>query len=394
MSLHAIPPGPASALRMGLIQPFQVMEVMERAVQLEAAGRHIVHLEIGQPDFGAPAAVRAAAAAAIRTDALGYGPTLGLPALRAALSGHYQKRYGVTLAPERIAITAGASGALLLALGTLVNPGDEVLMPDPCYACNANFVHLYGGVPVFMPVGADQDFQPGLADIQAAWTARSRGVVLASPANPTGTLIDQSEFAAIADWVRDRGGFVIMDEIYQELVYGQAPRTALSACPDTWVVNSFSKYFGMTGWRLGWMLAPLAGVRNIEKLAQNLFICPSMPAQRAAIAAFQPESLVEVEARRLEFMRRRDLLVPALRRLGFGIPREPGGAFYVYADCSATGLPSDELATRLLEEAGVAATPGGDFGRHNAGNHIRFAYTRPVAELEEAIGRIARMLVR
>lgn len=385
---------PSRALRIAGIQPFQVMEVMERARRLEATGRRVIHLEIGQPDFGAPAAVRTAAATAIAADPLGYTPTLGIPALRHALSDYYAARLQAAVPAGRIAVTAGASGALLLALGALVNPGDEVLMPDPCYACNANFVRLYGGEPVFMPVDAAQDFQPRLADVQANWSPRSRGVMLASPANPTGTLIDRAEFSAIAAWVEAQRGFVIMDEIYQELLYGERPWTAAASHPGTWVVNSFSKFFGMTGWRLGWMVAPPGGIDDVEKLAQNLYICPSAPAQHAALAAFSPATLAELDARRQEFQRRRDYLVPALRKLGLGLDKQPQGAFYAYADCSFTGMDSATLAARLLEEAGVAVTPGADFGRHRADRFVRFAYTRSLAELEEGVERMARMLIR
>lgn len=385
-------PGPAG--RMALIRPFHVMEVMERARQLEAAGRNIVHMEIGQPDFGAPPQVIEAATEAMRTSTLGYTSTLGIMELRSALAGFYRQTYGAAVAPERIAITSGASGAFVLAMGVLVNPGDEVLMPDPCYSCNPNFVRIFDGVPVAMPVDEKTLYQPRLEDVQRRWTRRTRGVLLASPSNPTGTSIGDREMREIADWVHGQGGFVIVDEIYQGLNYGVPAHTALTQSPHAWIINSFSKYFGMTGWRLGWMVMPENRVRYVEKLAQNAFICPSAPAQHAALAAFRPETLAVLEERRVELQRRRDFVVPALRELGFGIPVMPEGAFYIYANCERFGDDSSALAFRMLEEGGVAVTPGVDFGEHRARQHMRFAYTRSLKELGEGVSRMSRLLAR
>ena len=379
---------------MSLIQPFHVMEVMERARQLEAAGRSIIHMEIGQPDFGAPPQVIEAAMAAMRDHTLGYTSTLGIDELRIAIAGFYQKSYNVEVPPERIAITTGASGAFVLAMGALINPGDEVLMPDPCYSCNPNFVRIFDGRPVAIPVDEKTLYQPRLNDVQRHWSRRTRGVLLASPSNPTGTTIAEHDLQAITGWVHDQGGFVIVDEIYQGLNYGEPSRTALASAPRSWIINSFSKYFGMTGWRIGWMVIPEDRVRDIEKLAQNAFICPSAPAQYAALGAFGSDALAVLEARRLELLRRRDFLVPALLQLGFNVPIVPTGAFYVYAGCRRFGNDSSALAARVLEDAGVAITPGVDFGTHRAKQHVRFAYTRSMEELEEGVSRLHKLLIR
>ncbi len=380
------------AARMADIEAFHVMDVQNRAHALEAAGRRVVHMEIGQPDFGAPPGVAQAAIDAIRERRLGYTASIGIPELRQAISDHYRERLGVTVPSSRIVVTAGASGAFLLTLGALVNPGDEVLMPDPCYPCNRHFVRLFEGRPRTVPVDENQHYQLADADIHSHWSRATRGVLLASPSNPTGTMIPRDELRAIIASVRRAGGFVVMDEIYQGLVYDGEASTVLELADDVFVVNSFSKYFNMTGWRLGWIVAPEAYVREIEKLAQNAFICPSAPAQYAALAAFRPETLAVLEERREEFRRRRDYMVPALRALGFRIPVMPQGAFYIYAGCESLSEDSTRFALRVLEEAGVAITPGLDFGSNRPERHVRFAYTRSLADLEEGVERIARML--
>jgi len=382
------------AARMAEIEPFHVMDVQNRAHDLEAAGRRIVHMEIGQPDFPAPPLVAEAAIEAIRSRRLGYTDSVGIPQLRQAISDHYRERLGASVPPSRIVITAGASGAFLLALGALVNPGDEVLMPDPCYPCNRHFVRLFEGRPRAIPVDETRSYQLTAADVRSNWRKATRGVLLASPSNPTGTSIPRVELRAIVESVRQLGGFVLMDEIYQGLVYDGEASTVLDFADDVFVVNSFSKYFCMTGWRLGWIVTPESHVREIEKLAQNAFICPSAPAQYAALAAFLPETLAVLERRRAEFRRRRDFMVPALRRLGFRVPLMPQGAFYIYAGCEEFSDDAVRFALRVLEEAGVAITPGLDFGSNAPERHVRFAYTRALEDLEEGIESIARMLAR
>jgi aspartate/methionine/tyrosine aminotransferase len=379
------------AARMSMIEPFHVMEIQARAQAIEASGRSVIHMEIGQPDFGAPPQVVEAATRAMQESPLGYTGALGIAPLRSAIASYLDGLYGTAVDPDRIAVTPGASGAFLLLLGILVGPGDEVLMPDPCYPCNRHFVRMLDAQPVLMPVGADTGYQPTLAHVRDAWTEKTRGIVLASPSNPTGTLLPQDELRAIADWVCEQGGFVIVDEIYDGLVYG-AERTAALQLPheNLFVINSFSKYFCMTGWRLGWAVSPSATMRQIEKLAQNLFICPPAVSQHAAMAAFLPDTIELLESRRMEFQRRRDFLVSALQGLGLRVNCMPGGAFYVWADCSAFGS-SDEFVTRSLESAGVAATPGLDFGPHGARQHVRFAYTRSMTELQEGIARLGKL---
>ncbi|HVQ61652.1 MAG TPA: pyridoxal phosphate-dependent aminotransferase [Burkholderiales bacterium] len=385
---------PAVAARMAEIEPFHVMDVQNRAHELEAAGRRIVHMEIGQPDFPAPPLVAAAAVEAINTRRLGYTDSVGIPELRQAISDHYREQLGALVPPSRIVITAGASGAFLLTLGALVDPGDEVLMPDPCYPCNRHFVRLFEGRPRAIPVDESRRYQLTAADVRSNWGKATRGVLLASPSNPTGTSIPRDELRAIVESVRLSGGFVVVDEIYQGLVYDGRPSTVLDFADDVFVVNSFSKYFCMTGWRLGWIVAPESYVRDIVKLAQNAFICPSAPAQYAALAAFRPETLAVLEERREEFRRRRDYMVPALRGLGFRIPLVPEGAFYIYAGCERFSEDSGQFAFRVLEEAGVAITPGLDFGSNAPERHVRFAYTRSLEDLREGVERLARMLGR
>ena len=382
------------AARMAGIEAFHVMDVQNRAHELEAMGRRVVHMEIGQPDFPAPPLVADAAIEAIRERRLGYTSSIGIPQLRQAISGYYREHLGAAVPASRIVVTAGASGAFLVTLGALVNPGDEVLMPDPCYPCNRHFVRLFEGRPRAIPVDETQHYQLTDADVRSNWSKATRGVLLASPSNPTGTSIPRDELKAIIRSTRRAGGFIVVDEIYQGLVYEGQASTVLEFAEDVFVINSFSKYFSMTGWRLGWVVAPESYVREIEKLAQNAFICPSAPAQYAALAAFRPETLAVLEQRREEFRRRRDYMVPALRELGFRVPVMPQGAFYIYAGCERFSKDSSALALRVLDEAGVAVTPGLDFGSNAPERHLRFAYTRSLEDLEEGMASIARMLGR
>ena len=382
------------ARRMGGIAPFHVMELLARAKQLEAEGRDIVHMEVGEPDFPSPAAVIEAGRTALAEGRTQYTPALGIPELRAAISRHYRDYYGADVPPERIAVTPGASGALQLALGVLLDPGQKVLMTDPGYPCNRHFVRFCDGEAVTVPVGPESAYQLDVALLEAHWDGATRAAMVATPSNPTGTLLDRAQLVALCAAARARGGAVIVDEIYHGLVYGAEEVTAATLADNTIVINSFSKYFGMTGWRLGWLVAPPALVRAIERLAQNIFLAPSTPAQYAALAAFRPEVLAELEARRAEFARRRDYLLPALRELGFGIGSTPQGAFYLYADSRRFGADSQQLALRLLEEGGVAVTPGIDFGEHRPADHLRFAYTTSLPRLREGVERIAHLLGR
>lgn len=383
---------PRSAPRVDDIAPFHVMELLTRAKALEAKGRDIIHMEVGEPDFPTPAPIIAAAQAHLAGGRVFYTPALGLPELREAIAGFYQSRYGIKLPAARIVVTAGASGALLLALACLATPGREWLLTDPGYPCNRHFVRTFEGVPVNIPVGAASNFQPTLADLEQHWTERTAGALFASPANPTGTMLDTAQLAAIANFVRQHNGQLIIDEIYHGLTYERDATTALAHGDDIFVVQSFSKYFNMTGWRLGWLVVPEGFTRDIEKLAQNLFISPSTPAQYAALAAFKPETIAILESRRDEFQRRRNFLTPELEKLGFHITAKPEGAFYIYADCSALTKDSDDFSRQLLESTGVAITPGLDFGTHAPKNHLRFAYTTGIERLTEAVERIRGFL--
>jgi aspartate/methionine/tyrosine aminotransferase len=380
------------AARMRDIAPFHVMELMARAQTLEAQGRSIVHMEVGEPDFSTPETIIAAAQVFIANGQVRYTHALGLPALRVAIARFYADRYGVSLDPGRVVVTAGASGALLLALGVLLDPGDELLLTDPGYPCNQHFARVYGALPKQITTGPETAYQPTAEQVSAHWGPQTRGLLVASPANPTGTMLDAAALASLHQAVAQRGGTLLVDEIYHGLTYGCDATTALALADDVFVINSFSKYFNMTGWRLGWLVVPEGYVREVEKLAQNLFISPSAPAQHAALAAFTAETIAILEARRHQFQRRRDVLLPGLRRLGFRVPVEPNGAFYVYADIDGLSDDSFRFAANLLEHAGVAATPGIDFGRAAPQRHMRFAYTVPEDNLREGLERIEGFL--
>ena len=381
------------AARTARIAPFQVMELVKRAVALELAGRPVIHLSIGEPDFTAPEPVVAALERAARAGHTQYTSALGLHALREAIARDDLERHGVPVDPARIVVTAGASAALSLACCALVDVGDEVLVTDPSYPCNRHFVAAFDGVPKPVPVFADTRFQMTEGLLDANWGARTRGALLASPANPTGTSIPFDELGRIVANVRARGGFTIVDEIYLGLSYEGRPRTALELGDDVVVVNSFSKYFHMTGWRLGWLVVPPSTAAAFEKLSQNLYICASTLAQHAAIACFTPEALATYEARRDAFRARRDYIVPAMRGVGFDVPVMPDGAFYAWLDCARFG-DSGALASRLLEEASVSLVPGHDFGANDPGRWMRLSYATAREKLEEAVARIGRCVDR
>lgn len=381
---------PRIADRMAGIEPFHVMDLLARARALEAQGRDIVHMEIGEPDFETPAPICEAAKRALDAGKTHYTPAVGLPALREAISAYYQSDYGVRVVPERIIVTPGASGALLLATGVLVNPGDQVLMADPGYPCNRHFVRLMEGEAVGVPVDASTDYQLNAELLAQHWTDRTVATLLASPSNPTGTLVPENALREMAATVTARGGRLIVDEIYHGLTYDASAETALNLSDELFVINSFSKYFCMTGWRLGWLVAPEAYVRELDKLAQNVFLAAPTLSQYAALAAFEPETRTVLEDYREAFHARRDFLLPALRELGFDIPVAPAGAFYLYADCSRFTSDSYAFALDLLEKAGVAITPGKDFGAHQPECYVRFAYTTSLERLEEGVERLAQ----
>ena len=383
------------------IEPFYVMEVAKAAQQLakEVANgpEPMIFLNIGEPDFTAPAQVQQAASACIAQGSTQYTNALGLEALREAISAWYQSRFGVDVPAQRIVITAGASAALQLACLALIEPGDEILMPDPSYPCNRHFVSAAEGTAKLIPTGAAERYQLSAEQVAAHWGEQTRGVLLASPSNPTGTSIDPAELRRIHEVVKAKGGITIVDEIYLGLSYEEAfGHSALAISDDIISINSFSKYFNMTGWRLGWMVVPEAMVPVVERMAQNLFICASTISQHAALACFTPESIATYEARRAEFKARRDYFLPALKELGFGIDVMPDGAFYAWADCTPLceklGVKDSwEFAYALMEKAHLAITPGRDFGTADTARYVRFSTANSMEQLQEAVRRMQQL---
>jgi aspartate/methionine/tyrosine aminotransferase len=390
------------AQRAQRIEPFYVMEVAKAAAERAALVAHtsapMIYLNIGEPDFTAPPLVQEAATRAVHDGVTQYTPALGLDELRERISGWYSARFGVNVPARRIVITAGASAALQLACLALIETGDEVLMPDPSYPCNRHFVSAAEGRAVLVPTTAAERFQLTAEQVRTNWTAHTRGVLLASPSNPTGTSIHPDELHAIHNEVSQRGGTTLIDEIYLGLSHdAQFGQSALGIDDQIISINSFSKYFNMTGWRLGWLVVPDSLVPVIERLAQNLFICASAVAQHAALACFEAESIAEYERRRAEFKARRDYFVPALNALGLNVPVTPDGAFYAWADCSAA---ADKLGVKnswdftfeVLNKANLAITPGRDFGHADTSNFVRFSTARSLPELQAAIGRLQTLL--
>lgn len=374
------------------IEPFRVMAILGRAREMQAQGRDIIHMEVGEPDFPTPEPVVEAGIAALRAGHTHYTPALGLPALREAIAGYYRTRHGVDLAASRICVTPGASGALLLVMAALFDPGEEVLLADPGYPCNRHFARLVEARGVGVPVGPETGYQLTADLVARHWGPKTRGVLVANPGNPTGTLIPEAELRAIHALVRERGGHLIVDEIYHELVYGAAPPSATGLGEDVIVLNSFSKFWLMTGWRLGWLVAPEALMPTLDRLAQNVFLSAPTVAQHAAMVALAPETRALLEARKAELGQRRHWLLPRLVELGFQIGVAPEGAFYIYAGIERFGMDAEALAEKLLLEAGVAITPGTDFGSHGASRHVRFAYTTSLDRIREAVGRLETVL--
>lgn len=374
------------------IAPFHVMSLLARANALEQQGHDVIHLEIGEPDFTTAEPVVRAGQAALAAGHTRYTAARGLPALRQAIADFYGQRYGLDIDPERILVTPGGSGALLLASSLLVDPDKHWLLADPGYPCNRHFLRLVEGAAQLVPVGPESGYQLTPESIAANWNAGSVGALVASPANPTGTTLDAGQLAGLSSALKERGGHLVVDEIYHGLTYGFDAPSVLEVDDEAFVLNSFSKYFGMTGWRLGWLVAPPRAVPELEKLAQNLYISAPSMAQHAALACFEPETIAIFEQRREQFRQRRDYLLPALRALGFRIDVEPQGAFYLYCDVSAFTDDAQAFCAHFLETEHVAFTPGLDFGNYRSNQHVRIAYTQDVGRLQEAVERIGRGL--
>lgn len=371
---------------------FHAVELLKEASALQRAGIDIISLGVGEPDFTAAPLVVQAMERASRAGLSGYTAPAGLPELREAIATFYATHLGVRVDASRVIVTSGASGALMLAAMALVNPGDEILMPDPCYPPNRNFIGAAGGITKLIPTTAANRFQLSAQDIADNWGPQTRGVLIASPSNPTGTSIDRDELDRLIQTVHDRQGFVMMDEIYLSLSYDGQRHSALALDDRVIILNSFSKYFNMTGWRLGWMIVPPDMVAPIEKMAASYVICAPTLAQYGAIACFEQESIALFEERRLAFQARRDFLVPALEALGIKVPVKPDGAFYIYGDISAHSQDSSIFSASLLHGAGVAAVAGLDFGPAHASNTMRFAYTTNLERLQEAVHRMKNYL--
>ena len=379
--------------RVKSIQPFYVMDILARARELQAQGRDIIHMEVGEPDFPTPEPVVEAGQRALAEGRTRYTPALGIPELREAVSDWYRERFGISVPARRIVITPGSSMGLQMLVSALVDTGDSVLLPDPGYPCNRNFVKLFDAEPVSLPLSMEHDWVPLPQQIREQWKERTRALIIATPSNPTGSVLTSGQLGTIAGTVSELGGALIVDEIYQGLSYDVAPVTALSHDADNlFIVNSFSKYFGMTGWRLGWLVIPEAWVPVMDRLAQNLYLSAPTIAQYAALAAMQPDTVAILEERRAAFHARRDFLYPELEALGFGLAEKPQGAFYLYADCS--GLTDDSFAfcERMLEEAGVAITPGKDFSLNEPQRYVRFAYTTSVERMQLAMERLGKAI--
>ncbi len=379
--------------RSSQIQPFHVMRLLARARELEAQGRDIVHMEVGEPDFETPQPVIDAAQAVIATGEMFYTPATGLAALKQKLSAHYQQTYQAEIDPKRIVITPGSSGALLLSLACVVEPGKNILMADPGYPCNRNFSYFLNGEVRAINVDETTNYQLTADLIEQHWDENTVGVIIASPSNPTGTLVSTEQLKAMVKLVDSKDGVIFMDEIYHGLVYAeQNAYSILNFTDNAFVINSFSKFYGMTGWRVGWCVVPEDYLTYVDNFAQNIFLAAPTPAQHAALAAFEPQTQNILQQRCQAFKQRRDFLLPALRELGFQIKSEPQGAFYIYADCSDLTDDSEQLCEQLLEQVGVAITPGMDFGNNRYKQHVRFAYTTSIERLKIGVERIAGFL--
>ncbi|WP_415902692.1 pyridoxal phosphate-dependent aminotransferase [Neptuniibacter sp. QD29_5] len=378
--------------RVAEIESFKVMDLLKRAKQLDDAGCDVIHMEVGEPDFATAPLIAEAAKAAIDSGLTQYTPAAGIPELREAISQWYATKYGLDVSPDRIVVTTGASSALLMAFSLLADAGQSFMMADPGYPCNRQFLRFLEAKSQLVPTNAEDNFQLNAELIEQHWQANTAGVLLASPANPTGMVVHRDELTDIAATVKKLGGHLVVDELYHGLTYGIDAPSVLEIDQNAFVINSFSKYFGMTGWRLGWLVAPEEAAPELEKLAQNLMISPNTVSQYAALAAFKPETISELERRRFEFQKRRDLLVSGLRDLGFDLPVTPEGAFYVYAGAQHLTDNTFDYCWSLLEEDHIATTPGLDFGQHLSQEFIRFSYTTGLDRIQLMLERLSKRI--
>ena len=380
------------ASRIADIEPFRVVEVLTRAHQLEASGLNVFHLEAGEPDFDTADPIKEAAIEAIKAGNTHYTAATGIPELREKIAAFYHTEYGVTVDPRRILVTPGASGALMLAAALLADPGSSVLMADPGYPCNRHFFRMVEGQAILVPVDAADRYQLNADKAAQYWREDTMGAIVASPANPTGSSLTDAELRGLLNLTAERGGHLIVDEIYHGLEFGKPSNTVLAQSEDCFVVNSFSKYFGMTGWRLGWLVAPEWAVEGLEKLAQNLFISMSTPAQYGALACFEPHTRQLLDQRREAFASRKEILLKGLRELGFSIPIDPAGGLYIYANIEKFSDDCEVFCRDMLENHGIAITPGTDFGHHLARQHVRFSYTLEQEKIEQALAIMRQVL--
>ncbi len=364
------------------------MDLLNRAKILEQQGRDVIHMEIGEPDFLTPQPIVDAGMAFLKSGEMKYTPSMGISDLRVLLARYYRDKYSVELTKERIIITPGASGAVLIALGLTIEAGNEVILADPGYPCYRNFIHFFNGISRLIPVTDETNFQLDIALLNQHWGSNTKAVLLASPSNPTGTMISSDQLGSLIQRVEEQNGCFFSDEIYHGLEYGDKAETALAFSNNVFVINSFSKFFGMTGWRIGWLIVPEFCIEAANTLAQNIFIATSTVSQYAALEAFCEQNITELETRRCAFKERRDFLYTALQQIGFKLGKKPAGGFYLYANCEMFTTDSFQFAQDLLEIKSVAVTPGKDFGDYLAHQHVRFAYTTPLEKLQEGVNRI------
>lgn len=380
--------------RSNKLSPFHVMDILAQAKALSQQGKTIYHMEVGEPDFPTAECIVNAGIDALKQSKTHYTPALGLPELRNAVAEYYDRKFSAKIDPHRIIITPGASGAIQLAIACLLDPGENILLADPGYPCNRNIAQVLAVETVAVPVGAESYYQLNAGLVAKNWNDKTRAAMVATPSNPTGTLLPADHLVELCQLIRKNKGRLIVDEIYQGLVYDADDYTALEFSDECFVINSFSKYFGMTGWRVGWMVVPEDYVDAIDRIAQNIFLAPPTVSQYAALTALKADTQIELDSRRDEFKRRRDFLLPALEQLGFDIAVKPQGAFYIYANCERFTEDSFSWVKQLLNEQGVALTPGIDFGDHLANKHCRFAYTQSLEQLERAVDKIDAFIKR